>query len=174
MVIRFEVNVSADPPIQYTDISDVLRRLERIPTPYWYGFQIITEFGRGIQFLHGSYFNGAAAYGSMNYIDTQVASLPTILHELGHTFEQYTRIGHPPRLAPQSNILDPVWRHAIRADNNRTSRYGNSNEWEDLAEFARIYAEALVADGLPQLNQISPERYRIWERILLNGSLIAE
>ena len=79
----------------------------------------------------------------------------------------------PPVLEPQSNILNPVWRHAIRSDNNRTSGYGNSNEWEDLAEFARIYAQCLIEGSLPQLQRLSPERYRIWERILLNGSTIA-
>ena len=170
--IAFEVNVSANPPIEYTTIVDVLDRLERIPVEYWYGFQIITAFGRGIQFLHGSYFNGAAAYGSMNYIDTQTADVPVLLHELGHTFEQYTRIGNPPILEPQSNILNPIWRHAIRSDNNRTSWYGNNNEWEDMAEFARIHALCLVEGSLPQLQSMSPERYRIWERVLLNGTTI--
>ena len=172
--IRFEVNVSANPPISYATISDVLSRLERIPVEYWYGLKIITQFGRGIQFLHGSYFSGAAAYGSMTYIDTQTAELPTLLHELGHTFEQYTRIGNPPVLEPQSNILNPVWRHAIRSDNNRTSRYGDNNEWEDMAEFARIYAMSMVEESRPLLQELSPERYRIWERILQNGATIAD
>lgn len=171
--ITFEVNVSAAPTIDYTDIEDVLDRLERVPVEYWYGFQIITEFGQGIQFLHGSYFSGgAAAYGGMNYIDTQTASLPTVLHELGHTLEQYTRIGNSPILEPQSNILDPIWRNAIRSDDNRTSGYGSSNEWEDMAEFARIYALCLVEGSLDDLESMSPERFRIWERILLNGTTI--
>ena len=171
--LTFEVNVSANPPITYTDIEDVLNRLERIPVEYWYGLQIISEFGHGIQFLHGSYFGGgAAAYGSMNYIDTQTAELPTLLHELGHTFEQYTRIGNSPTLEPQSNILNPIWRNAIRSDDIRTSWYGNSNEWEDMAEFARIHAQCLVEESLDDLKVQSPERFRIWERILLNGSTI--
>ena len=172
--VTFEVNISANPPIGYTNIIDVLNRIERIPPAYWYGLKIITVFGRGIQFLHGSYFNGATAYGSMNYIDTQSADLPTLLHELGHTFEQYTRIGNPPAQVPQSNILDPIWRHAIRRDNNRTSRYGNSNEWEDLAEFARIYAEASIDGSLISLRNLASERYRIWSRILGNGATILE
>ena len=172
--IAFEVNISADPPILYTNISDVLTRLERIPVEYWYGLKIITQFGRGIQFLHRSYFSGATAYGSMNYIDTQTAELPTLLHELGHTLEQYTRIGNPPALDPQSNILDPIWRHAIRTDDNRTSRYGDNNEWEDMAEFSRIYATALIEGSRPTLQELSPERYRIWERILQNGATIAD
>ncbi|MEE2757736.1 MAG: hypothetical protein VYA30_13860 [Myxococcota bacterium] len=151
----------------------MLARLERVPIAYWYGFKIITEYGRGIQFLHRSYFNGAAAYGSRSYIDTQTVELPTLLHELGHTFEQYTRLGHEPNLAPQSNILDPIWRNAIRADDNRTSRYGDSNEWEDLAEFARIYALSAIEDSLPRLRELSPERYRIWVRILRNGATIS-
>ena len=170
--VLFEVNISADPPISYTDIDDVLDRLERIPVEYWYGFQIISEFGRGIQFLHGSYFGGAAAYGSMNYIDTQTAELPVLLHELGHTFEQYTRIGNPPILEPQSNILNPIWRNAIRSDDIRTSGYGNNNEWEDMAEFARIHALCLAEESLDELESQSPERFRIWESILLNGSTI--
>lgn len=174
--VTFEVNISADPPITYTNIRNVLRRLESIPVRYWHGLQIITEFGHGIQFLHGSYFggfgSGAAAYGGMNYIDTQTADVPTLLHELGHTFEQYTRIGNSPTLEPQSNILNPIWRNAIRADDNRTSRYGNSNEWEDMAEFSRIHALCLVEGSLEALETQSPERYRIWERILLNGSTI--
>ena len=170
--IAFEVNISSDPPIQYADLVDVLDRLERIPVEYWYGFKIITEFGRGIQFLHGSYFNGAAAYGSMNYIDTQTVDVPILLHELGHTFEQYTRIGNPPIQEPQENILNPIWRHAIRVDDNRTTGYGSNNEWEDLAEFARIYAQCLVEGSLSELEPASPERFRIWERILLNGTTI--
>ncbi|MEC7949212.1 MAG: hypothetical protein VX265_16705 [Myxococcota bacterium] len=171
--VTFEVNVSADPPIGYTDIEDVLARLERLPVQYWHGFQIITEFGHGIQFLHRSYFGGgAAAYGGMNYIDTQTADLPVLLHELGHTYEQYTRIGNAPALEPQANILDPIWRHAIRSDDNRTSNYGSLNEWEDMAEFARIHAQCLVEGSLDELEASSPERFRIWERILLNGTTI--
>ena len=173
--LTFEVNLSADPPINYTNIQDVLNRLERIPVEYWYGLRIITEFGRGMQFLHASYFRGgAAAYGSMNYIDTRTADMPTLLHELGHTFEQYTRIGNPPTLEAQSNILNPIWRNAIRSDNNRTSRYGNSNEWEDMAEFARIHAQCLVEGTLDNLESRSPERFRIWARILLNGTTITQ
>ena len=172
LAVTFEVNISADPPIVYTDIEDVLNRLERIPIEYWYGLKIITKFGRGIQFLHSSYFNGAAAYGSRSYIDTQTASLPTLLHELGHTLEQYTRLGDEPVLEPQSNILNPIWRQAIRADDVRTSGYGNNNEWEDMAEFSRLYAMAIIESRLSELQTLSPERYRIWERVLLNGRLI--
>ena len=54
----------------------------------------------------------------------------------------------------------------------RTSGYGNSNEWEDMAEFARIHAKCMVEGSLNQLQALSPERFRIWERILLNGSTI--
>ena len=170
--LTFEVNISADPPIAL-GIDDALARLERIPVQYWYGLKIITEFGHGIQFLHMSYFGGgAAAYGGMNYIDTRTADLPVLLHELGHTFEQYTRIGNSPALEGQANILNPIWRHAIRSDDNRTSGYGNNNEWEDMAEFARIHAQCLVEGTLDELEAASPERFRIWERILLNGTTI--
>lgn len=171
--LTFDVNVSADPPVTYTTIQEVLNRLERIPVEYWYGLRIISDFGHGIQFLHPSYFGGgASAYGGMNYIDTRTAYLPTLLHELGHTFEQYTRIGNAPILEPQGNILDPIWRNAIRSDDNRTSGYGNNNEWEDMAEFARIHAQCLVEGSLDELEAMSPERFRIWERILLNGTTI--
>jgi len=171
--VTFEVNMSAYPAIDYTNIQDVLNRLERVPVEYWYGFKIITEFGHGIQFLHGSYFGGgAAAYGGMNYIDTQTADVPVILHELGHTFEQYTRIGNAPTQEPQDNILNPIWRNAIRSDDIRTSWYGNSNEWEDMAEFALLYAQCLIEDSRGALNARSPERFRIWERVLLNGTTI--
>ena len=172
LVVEFEVNISFDPAITYTDISEVLNRLERFPVAYWPGLMIITHFGDGIQFLHESYFNGASAYGSRSYIDTQTANLPTLLHELGHTMEQYTRLGNVPTLEPQSNILNPVWRHAIRSDNVRTSGYGNNNEWEDLAEFAMIYAMAITEGRLAELQAFSPERYRIWERILSKASSI--
>ena len=64
----------------------------------------------------------------MHYIDTQTAGLPILLHELGHTLEQYTRLGNSPVLEPQSNILNPIWRNAIRSDDNSTSQYGSSNE----------------------------------------------
>ena len=170
--LTFEVNISADPPIA-AGIDDALSRLERIPVEYWYGLKIITEFGHGIQFLHTSYFaSGAAAYGGMNYIDTRTVAISVLLHELGHTFEQYTRIGNAPLLEPQSNILNPVWRNAIRRDDIRTSGYGNSNEWEDMAEFSRLHAQCLAEGTLDQLEALSPERFRIWERILLNGSTI--
>jgi len=170
--LSFEVNISANPPLAL-GIEDALARLERIPVEYWYGLRVITEFGHGIQFLHASYFaGGAAAYGGMNYIDTRTVDLPVLLHELGHTLEQYTRIGNAPTLEGQANILNPIWRNAIRSDNNRTSAYGNSNEWEDMAEFARIHAQCLIEGTLDDLEAASPERFRIWERILLNGTTI--
>ena len=46
------------------------------------------------------------------------------------------------------------------------------NEWEDMAEFARIHALCLAEGSLGELEAQSPERYRIWERILLNGTTI--
>jgi hypothetical protein len=91
---------------------------------------------------------------------------------LGHTFEQYTRLGNVPLLEPQSNILNPIWRHAIRTDDARTSGYGNNNEWEDLAEFSRIYGLSSIEGSLDRLRPLSPERFRIWERILNHGSTI--
>jgi hypothetical protein len=133
---------------------------------YWYGLRIISEFGRGLQFLYASYFSGgAAAYGRMTYTDTGTADLSTLLHELGHALEQYTRIGNSP-------ILDPIWRDAIRSNNNRTSGYGSNNEWEDMAEFSRIHAQCLAEGSLGDLESLSPERLRAWERILLNGTTI--
>ena len=108
----------------------------------------------------------------MNYIDTQTADIGVILHELGHTFEQYTRRGGDPYQPAQPEILNPIWRNAIRADDIRTSWYGSNNEWEDMAEFAMFYAKSLIEGSLPALQAASPERYRIWERILLNGSTI--
>jgi hypothetical protein len=43
---------------------------------------------------------------------------------------------------------------------------------EDLAEFSRLYAMAWVEGSLELLEALSPERYRVWERILANGFFI--
>ena len=41
-----------------------------------------------------------------------------------------------------------------------------------MAEFARIHAQCLVEGSLDELESMSPDRFRIWERILLNGTTV--
>lgn len=157
--IEFEANISKDPVISYVDVDSMLELFEQIPEKYMYALKIIDLFGHGIQFFHNSYVGGA--YGSRSYIDTSTKNFGVILHEMGHTYEQYYRID-----AGNTFILNPIWRDWIRADNIRVSGYGSNNEWEDLAEFAKYYAMWWINGDLWSLETLSPERYRIWEMIL--------
>ena len=132
--VTFEVNVSAEPPITYTDIEAVLARLERIPVEYWYGLQIITEFGHGIQFLHGSYFGGGGAAAS------PVEPLPT-----------------PPQSAPlERHLASEAAFEELANEQLPLSDFARDEAREELA----TAAPSLVAATMRQLARAAPQLHR--------------
>ena len=84
------------------------------------------------------------------------------MHEAGHCLEQRARSLEP-------DILKR-WQDAIKKDKIDVSGYGNTSHWEDLAEFAKVYAYCIdhaAGKGMKrQLQKLSPNRYALWEHIL--------
>lgn len=151
--LTFDANICVKPKITYIDKESMLSLFETFPHDYAIALKIISVNGHGIQFFHYSYVGGA--YGGKNYIDTSTASIPVLMHEVGHTLEQHRRLTHG-----DGGVLNPAWRRAIECDDVRTSGYGNNNEWEDLAEFARLFALAATKNSLADQ---SPERFFVWD-----------
>lgn len=142
------------------ELGDVTDRVERIPALYRRALEIISEPGKdGLAFYKD--LGGAAAHGGQDYINAiPSADLHVITHEAGHTIEQRAKVAEP-------DILER-WNDAISTDKVSVSWYGNGAHWEDQAEFARIYAACINAGPteLARLQQASPARYALWERML--------
>jgi len=158
----FDANICVNPPNGYINLEQMLTDVfEKWPKKYIYALEIVSSNGRGIQFFHNSYVGGA--YGGKDYIDAGGSNLGMLMHESGHTMEQHRRLEHQ---GGDTQLLNPIWIRAIQCDSIRTSGYGNSNFWEDMAEFAKVYSYYMLADELPALEAQSPERFALWKETL--------
>ena len=154
---RFKVSIE---DVTGLDIKDALKAFEQVPPLYRRCFEIVSEEGKdGVAFYKS--LGGAAAHGGQQYLNiVDRAGAHVMVHEAGHILEQRAR-------DTEKDILDR-WQAAITADGVSVSAYGDKVAHEDLAEFAKVYAFCLSASGaeLKKLNEESPKRYALWERIL--------
>jgi len=155
-----QFKVSIEDIVTGFDINKALDKIKRVATWYRKGFEIVSETGKDGVAIYNSI--GACAHGGQLYLNIvpQCFSVGVLSHEIGHIVEQRAR-------SQESDILDR-WAQAITADAVSVSGYGDSNPWEDFAEFAKYYAFCL--DGgqqyLDDLKTRSPKRYALAEHIL--------
>ncbi len=142
------------------EVADCLPRLEQLPPAYRRSFQIVSEDKKdGVAFYAD--LGGAAAHGSQDYLNlVKDANALVIAHEAGHILEQRMTRSFP-------KTLD-LWKAAVEKDQVSVSAYGDGAIHEDLAEFARVHAVCLDAgkERLAELKKRSPQRFRLWDRIL--------
>jgi hypothetical protein len=152
--------ITIDDEAKKWTIQDALGRVEQMPAPYRRCLEVISEKGKtGLTYYVGL----GGAHGSQDYINVEPgAGARCMVHEAGHCLEQRARSLEP-------DILKR-WKEAIRKDKIDVSGYGNKNHWEDLGEFAMLYAYCIdhgVGKGMKhQLKKLSPHRYALWEHIL--------
>lgn len=142
------------------NITNLVRRLERLPAPYIRGYQVASDPNENGVAAYKN-LDGAAAHGSKDYINiVPNADALVVAHEMGHTLEQAATEKDPRTLEK--------WAEAVKADKISVSRYGDSVNHEDLAEFALVYAVCLDAgkETLEKLRKLSPRRTALWESIL--------
>ena len=155
---RFRVSIE---DVTGLKIDEALRKIERVPPLYRRCLEIVSEEGKdGVAFYAD--LGGAAAHGGQEYLNIlHRVGAEVMVHEAGHVMEQRAKNAEP-------DILER-WGAAIKADGVSVSPYGDRVVHEDQAEFARVYA--LCLDGgakyLERLKQCSPERYALWEQILV-------
>ena len=141
-------------------VGHLVERIKKLPVPYVRAYEEVSDVGEDGIAIYGD-LGGALAHGGKEYINLiPAADALVIAHEAGHTLEQVAREDNP-------NILSQ-WEDAIAADDISVSDYGDSNTWEDLAEFAKVYAVCLDAGPGPldDLGGLSPTRFAQWESIL--------
>jgi hypothetical protein len=151
-------------------LTKALAFVERVPTAYLRALEVVSEDKKaGLAFYKT--LGGAAAHGGQSYLNMiplkPARAASVIVHEAGHILEQRAR-------SKEEDILDR-WAEAVKADKIDVSNYGNHVNHEDLAEFARIYAfctdRALGRGKLEALAELSPARFKLWERMLkLSGT----
>jgi len=144
-------------------LQQVLSLVKNFRGKYLEAFAIVSEPGKdGIAFYDN--LGGAAGHGGQNYINLISDPWDGLLaHEAGHALEQRAR-------SIESDILER-WSSSIDLDNISVSGYGNTNSWEDLAEFSMIYAFCLDDRGngvnkLSELREASFQRFQLFEHIL--------
>lgn len=141
-------------------ISNTFTRLQQIPPVYRRAFLIVSEGTKdGVAFY--SNLDGAAAHGSQDYLNmVSGADAFVISHEVGHIFEQRTRV-------TDTTVLDR-WQVAAQQDNISVSGYGDTARHEDLAEFAYVYALCVDAGQarLNELQALSPRRFALWKMMV--------
>jgi len=152
--------ITIDDEAEKWTIADALGRVEQLPAIYRRCLEIVSEKGKtGLTFYKGL----GGAHGSQDYINVEPgARARCMVHEAGHCLEQRARSLEP-------DILKR-WQEAIKKDKIDVSGYGNTSHWEDLAEFAMLYAYCIdhaAGKGMKrQLQKLSPNRFRLWEHIL--------
>jgi len=152
--------ITIDDEAEKWTIADAMSRVQQLPAPYRRCLEIVSEEGKtGLTFYKGL----GGAHGSQNYINVEPgARARCMVHEAGHCLEQRARDGEP-------DILKR-WQEAIKKDKIDVSGYGNGSHWEDLAEFAQLYAYCIdfaAGRGMKrQLEKLSPNRFKLWEHIL--------
>lgn len=155
---KFKITI--DDEAENWTIADSLSRVEQIPAVYRRCLEVISEEGKtGLTFYKGL----GGAHGGQDYINVEPgARALCMVHEAGHCLEQRAR-------NTVTNIL-VQWQEAIKQDKIDVSGYGNQNHWEDLAEFAQLYAHCIdhaAGKGMKgQLQKLSANRFRLWEHIL--------
>ncbi|MBW8016744.1 MAG: hypothetical protein FVQ82_11200 [Planctomycetes bacterium] len=145
-------------------IGDLVSRIEELPEPYIRACKEVSDDGEDGIALYVD-IGGATAHGGKSYINMVAgAGSRVIAHEAGHTLEQVARESDP-------TILEQ-WAAAILSDNVSVSGYGDQNTWEDLAEFAQLYAVCLGAgsESLAELDSLSPARFDLWEAMLYDDN----
>lgn len=142
------------------EVTDCVGRLEKLPPPYRRALQIVSEDKKdGVAFYEN--LDGAAAHGSQDYLNlVRNADALVIAHESGHILEQRATRSEPKTLEQ--------WKEAIAQDKVSVSAYGDGATHEDLAEFSCVYALCLDSGKarLAELKKLSPQRFRLWEKIL--------
>lgn len=146
-------------------LADALDVVSRLPPQYLCGLEIVSGAGENGMALYVD-LGGASGHGSESYCNVVRASVPLVLHELGHAIQQ--------RASRADATFLQRWKdEAVDVDAQPVSGYGNVNHWEDLAEFALAYAIAMMQRRLAELATLSPNRHRLWSQCLeqCNGAL---
>ena len=156
----YQFKLTIEDAVTGVTIGELVSRIEELPEPYIRACKEVSDDGEQGIALYVD-IGGATAHGGKSYINmVSGAGSSVIAHEAGHTLEQVARESDP-------TILDQ-WAAAILSDNVSVSGYGDQNTWEDLAEFARLYAVCLGAgsESLAELDSLSPMRFDQWEAML--------
>ena len=139
-------------------IEEAMDFVSRLPEVYMPGLEIVSDTNENGFALYKD-IGGAAGHGGRTYCNMVGLLLGVLLHELGHAIEQEVR-------HVESDLLDRWLEEGINADKVSVSAYGDSNHWEDMAEFGKAFAVCLMTDQLAELKKLSPQRFRIWQDCL--------
>jgi len=156
---KFKITIRDTAPKDWT-VQKAMKTTEELPVPYRRCLEIISEGDKdGLAYYPGL----GGAHGGQNYINVEPgARSRCLVHEAGHCFDQRARDTEPD--------LMKRWAAAVKADDIGVSGYGDSVVHEDMAEFARVYAYCIdyaAGRGMKdELRKLSPERFKLWERIL--------
>lgn len=141
-------------------LEETLERLQRLPAEYRRALEVVSEDKKDGAAFYAD-LDGAAAHGSQNYLNlVRGAGVDVVSHEVGHVLEQRATRADP-------TVLER-WNKARTSDAVSVSRYGDSVNHEDQAEFALLYAICLDAgkEQLAELKKKTPQRFALWQEIL--------
>lgn len=105
-----------------------------------------------------------AGYGSLHYCQLRPLNVRMTLHELGHALEQRYRLE-----LGNTDFLIVHWAAARASDKQEVSRYGQSSNHEDFAEFVQTFAGAdSYKDRTKylQLKKKAPARVQLFEKVV--------
>lgn len=139
-------------------IEDAMDFVSRLPEVYLPGLEIVSDVKENGFALYKD-IGGAAGHGGRTYCNMIGLDLGVLLHELGHAIEQEVRQREP-------DLLEKWLAVGVNGDKISVSAYGDSNHWEDMAEFGKTFAICLITDQLSELKKLSPNRFSIWSDCL--------
>jgi len=144
-------------------ISEAMALLGRVPPSIRRAYEIVSEPGHAGVAFYGDL--GACGHAGESYINlASNCGAGVAAHEAGHTLEQRVRLNYEPALLDQ-------WGTAGNMDGISVSDYGDTNNWEEFAEFAKYYAYCLSGGSstIRELRDASPQRFGLFGHALFRA-----
>lgn len=151
----------------------MIRIVSKLPREYMAGLEIVSDEHEAGVALYQYLVGRRAGEGGEEFVNVTHDGFQLLTHELGHAIEQRVRL-------EMDSMLLQRWEQ-ITEQEKSVSGYGDTNPWEDFAEFSVLYAYCSKLnkqegfdhmDYKQKLYSQSPQRFVLFEDCLCKVNTI--